>query len=172
MLTPKQISALNRGARFLRARTDGEHHCVDLPDGRQVYVYVDPADGVLTVSVRADGHDVRNASLRIKVGNEEPIYEEVTDLPAWEDLTDRDRGAALVHTERAERDGADYAAEFYTPGFEHERLAGLAAGTRARYARQLVQAHCPDLSLASLTDWLGWDEYERLTGLAHKGPPT
>jgi hypothetical protein len=166
VLNPEQITTLNVGTRFLRAQNDNERNCVELPDGRQVYVYVD-SRGVLTVSVHPDAHNVQDRSLRVKIGTGEPVYEEVTCLPAWEDLPEVDKGAAIIHAERAEWYGDECAAEFYAPMFRHARLACLATQTRARYARQLIQDHSTDLQSSSIIGWLGHGEYERLTAVAY-----
>lgn len=167
-MTPEQAREANRNIRFLPADQSPDPEATDalpameLPDGKQVYAYYDDK-GVLTVSVDLEGGDP--VSLRVNVMNA-VVHEDILGLPDWGDLSELDKGIALVHAGKALHEGAEYAAEFYAPQYEHPLLADLTAETRSEHARETVGEVFGDTTGAEQE--LGSEEYERLRGLAYK----
>lgn len=83
-----------------------------------------------------------------------------TALPTWAELTDLDKGAALLHLHKREWEGADYAVENYPARyFDHPALTGLDERAACRHAVS-VEAD------ADRAGALSGDEYERLYDLA------
>ncbi|MEU8158149.1 hypothetical protein AB0B94_31225 [Micromonospora sp. NPDC048986] len=86
---------------------------------------------------------------------------EASGLPAWDAMTDLDRGAALMHVHKRRREGASYAREHYPVRYsDHPLLIILVAEdirTACRHAA-IVAGNVAD----GLTD----DEYGRLYDLA------
>lgn len=136
--------------------------CVELPDGKQVYVYYDE-QGVLNVTLDLDGGEA--VSTRVHIGAT-TIHENILGLPEWDDLSELDKGIALVHAGKALHEGAAYATECYAPNYEHPALADLTAESRSEHARQTVGEVFGDAPDAERE--LGTVEYERLCGLACK----
>jgi hypothetical protein len=59
-------------------------------------------------------------------------------LPAWDELTDLDKGAALLHLWKREREGAEYAVENYPAGyFDHPALTALDRAAASAHAASL-----------------------------------
>lgn len=80
-----------------------------------------------------------------------------TGLPKWDQMSDLDKGAAVLHLHKRESEGADYAIENYPARyFDHPALTGLDGEDASDHAATLETA-------AFL---LGPGEYERLYDLA------
>ncbi len=63
------------------------------------------------------------------------------DLPSWADLTDLDKGAALLHLHKCEWDGQDYAEENYPARFfDHPALTVMWPREASRFAQELEDA--------------------------------
>lgn len=78
-------------------------------------------------------------------------------LPRWNDLTDLDKGAALLHLHKREWEGGDYAEEHYPAVFyDHPTLTAMDSGAACDYAT----------SLDEHADALDTNEYARLYDLA------
>ena len=83
--------------------------------------------------------------------------EETAALPAWSDMTDLDKGAALTHLHKRVYEGAEYAVENYPARyFDHPALTALSPEDACRHAA----------SMEDLADDLGNDEHGRLYDLA------
>lgn len=79
------------------------------------------------------------------------------DLPTWGDLSDLDKGAALMHLHKREWEGPTYAVEHYPARFhDHPALVALDTVQASEYAE----------SLSLDADVLTPDEHERLYNLA------
>lgn len=78
-------------------------------------------------------------------------------LPAWSEMTDLDKGAALLHLRKRRIEGPAYAVEEYPARyFDHAALTGLGEREACRHA----------VSVAADTPGLDTDEYRRLYDLA------
>jgi hypothetical protein len=83
-----------------------------------------------------------------------------TPLPTWAEMTDLDKGAALLHLHKREWEGADYAIENYPAEyFDHPALVALSPLQACRHAAS-VEDDADDAGM------LGGDEYRRLYDLA------
>jgi len=81
-------------------------------------------------------------------------------LPRWDDLSDLDKGAALLHQHKREWEGPEYAESDYPCRyFDHPALTGLTSLAQCRHAASLDQ----EGAKLSLTNG---SEYERLYNLA------
>jgi hypothetical protein len=81
-------------------------------------------------------------------------------LPGWDEMTDLDKGAALLHLHKREWEGEDYAEENYPARyFDHPALTALSAPAACRHAASVE----PDADRAGATRG---SEYERLYNLA------
>ncbi|MEX5634968.1 hypothetical protein [Parafrankia sp. FMc2] len=81
----------------------------------------------------------------------------VSDLPSWDELSDLDKGAALLHVWKRRWEGTGYARENYPARYlEHPRLVGLAPELACRHAATVARYW--DFAV----DLLGMDEVERL----------
>lgn len=59
----------------------------------------------------------------------------MSELPTWEQMSDLDKGAALLHLHKREWEGAGYAEENYPARyFEHPALTALSANAACRHA--------------------------------------
>ena len=83
-----------------------------------------------------------------------------TTLPAWAEMTDLDKGAALLHLHKRDWEGEDYAEENYPARyFDHPALTALSAREACRHAVSVEDD-------AERAGALGGDEYMRLYDLA------
>jgi hypothetical protein len=83
-----------------------------------------------------------------------------TNLPAWEQMTDLDKGAALLHLWKCENEGDEYATEEYPAEyFDDQALTALDDEAASRHAQSLFGDEDP-------FDAVGDDEYHRLYELA------
>lgn len=81
----------------------------------------------------------------------------MTELPTWSEMSDLDKGAALLHLHKREYEGAAYAVEHYPAEyFNDPRLTGL--------DRQAASQHAA--GFAEDADRLADGEYDRLYNLA------
>ncbi|KPM55777.1 hypothetical protein ACG83_10920 [Frankia sp. R43] len=81
----------------------------------------------------------------------------VSDLPAWDELHDLDKGAALLHVWKRRWEGAGYAREHYPARYlDDSRLVALPPELACRHA--VIVARYWDFAV----DRLGMDEVERL----------
>jgi hypothetical protein len=81
-------------------------------------------------------------------------------LPGWDDLSDRDKGAALLFLAKVENEGREYAQSDYPCSyFDHPALTGLAPERACGHAASLGDT-------TSMRDQLGADEHDRLYDLA------
>lgn len=81
-------------------------------------------------------------------------------LPTWAEMSDLDKGAALLHLHKREWEGSDYAIENYPAEyFEHPALTALSERDACRHAVSVEND-------ADLAGALGGGEYERLYELA------
>lgn len=83
-----------------------------------------------------------------------------TDLPTWDQMSDLDKGAALLHLRKRHTDGPRYATEHYPCHyFDHPALLAL--------DEEDASAHAAGLKYQGGTfRALGADEYQRLYDLA------
>lgn len=91
------------------------------------------------------------------------------DLPTWADMSDLDKGCALLHDRAREDEGDDYAAEHYPARYLNDpRLTALTPAEATAHARKVCKVDNGDMF-----DRLGGDEYHRLYDLAanHGLPP-
>lgn len=80
------------------------------------------------------------------------------ELPCWEDMTDLDKGAALLHDHKREDEGVEYAVENYPARYWNDpRLTALTPAEASAHAATV----CGD----DVFDRIGGDEYERLYDL-------
>ncbi|TDD29644.1 hypothetical protein E1287_30655 [Actinomadura sp. KC06] len=159
-LTTGQARAHNLGATFLAADPSASTYpCIELPDGRRCYFFYDD-DGVLNVTVDLDD-DHEEASLRITVGNS-IINQEMVVLPGWDEMSDLDKGAALMHVaKRHYEEDDEFAIEHYPARYlDDPRLTKLSPKTASNHAARVVG------DLEELGDRIGQDEYDRLFMLA------
>ena len=81
-------------------------------------------------------------------------------LPTWDEMTDLDKGAALLHLHKRDWEGADYAAENYPARyFDHPALVALGPREACRHAVSVEGA-------AERAGCTGGAEYQRLYDLA------
>lgn len=79
-----------------------------------------------------------------------------TQLPAWDELSDLDKGAALLHLRAREDEGGSYAVEHYPAQyFDHPALKALDGKAASRHAQRILNGRDP-------FDVVGADEYFRL----------
>jgi hypothetical protein len=84
-----------------------------------------------------------------------------TELPTWDEMSDLDQGAALMHLHKRDYEGISYAVENYPARYlDDERLVTLDGRAASRHAAQFRE----------LTGELDSDEYERLYTLALNEP--
>lgn len=95
-------------------------------------------------------------------GHTEPQpWLDATGLPSWDDMTDLDRGAALMFVWKAQREGYGYARDNYPAAYvDHPMLTGLDPSEACRHARQVAG------TWAEAGERLGHDEKQRLYDLA------
>lgn len=89
----------------------------------------------------------------------------VVSLPAWDELTDLDKGAVLLHLHKVESEGAEYATEHYAARFfDHPALTDLDGPMASEYAQGIYTdwADSPE----EIYDALGSAEYDRLYDMA------
>jgi hypothetical protein len=80
-------------------------------------------------------------------------------LPAWAEMSDLDKGAALLHDHKRDEEGADYAAEHYPCQYiEDPRLTALGPKEASAHAAEVVGF--------DVFDRIGDAEYDRLYNLA------
>lgn len=78
-------------------------------------------------------------------------------LPGWDDISDLDKGAALLHLHKRQWEGASYAIENYPARFfDHPALTDLADEDASRHAARMYRR----------ADDLPASEHERLYDLA------
>jgi len=81
-------------------------------------------------------------------------------LPTWAEMSDLDKGAALMHLHKREWEGDEYAEENYPAEyFDHPALTALSERAACRHAVSVEEA-------ADNAGATGGDEYERLYSLA------
>jgi hypothetical protein len=87
-------------------------------------------------------------------------------VKTWEDLSDLDKGAALVHLRHCAIEGDDdYAARYYPCRyFDDPELIALTPLEASRHAQSLTSAG----GTAIFEDVIDDDEYERLYALAYE----
>lgn len=161
-LTAEQARAHNHGARFLPAHPDNPETlpCIQLPDGRQCYFYYDDS-GILNISVHLDGDLDEDVSVQVTVGPT-VVFQDITDLPAWGEMSDRDKGAALMHVAKRNNEGDTDAVENYPCiYFDDPRLTRLTANTASSHATRTVG------DTDEIVETIGQDEYERLYDIAY-----
>lgn len=97
---------------------------------------------------------------------------EAARLPAWDELSDVDKGRALMFVWKCKWEGSfGYAKEHYPATFrDHPMLGDLPVDVRCRYARDVSRAGIPFTAEMSTLDVarkrLGDDEFDRLYNLA------
>ena len=80
-----------------------------------------------------------------------------TELPGWDDMSDLDKGAALLHQHKREWEGAEYAVSDYPCRyFDHPALVALSPAEASAHAASLAGPY--DSGVPGLEP----DEYERL----------
>jgi hypothetical protein len=80
-------------------------------------------------------------------------------LPGWDEMSDLDKGAALLHDHKRESEGADYAVENYPCSYiEDPRLTALDGEDASEHAAEVCGG--------DVFDRLGAGEYRRLYDLA------
>jgi hypothetical protein len=81
-------------------------------------------------------------------------------LPTWDEMTDLDKGAALLHLHKRDWEGPEYAVENYPAEyFDHPALVALSEREACRHAVSVEDA-------AEQAGALRMPEYERLYDLA------
>lgn len=84
-------------------------------------------------------------------------------VPAWDDMPDVDKGAALLHVWQVDWEGDEYArAEYPAKYHEHPMLTALSSVQACEHAYEVTGGH------EAIFDRLGVAEYERLYDLALK----
>jgi hypothetical protein len=84
---------------------------------------------------------------------------EKPDLPGWDEMSDLDKGAALMHLHKREWEGPEYAESDYPCRyFDHPGLTALSPLEASRHAASLAGPYG--------VPGLGEDEHERLYNLA------
>lgn len=84
----------------------------------------------------------------------------MSDLPSWDEMSDRDKNIAMWHVYKRESDGADYAIEEYPAEYrDHSGLVALDYDEACDHAKSVVG------SIDEVFHRLGGDEYERLMNL-------
>jgi hypothetical protein len=82
-------------------------------------------------------------------------------LPTWEQMTDLDKGAALLHLYKCESEGTEYATSDYPAEyFDHPALLALDGEDASKHAQGLFEDD------EDAWHKLGGEEYERLYDLA------
>jgi hypothetical protein len=85
----------------------------------------------------------------------------VNQLPAWGDMSDLDKGAALLHLRKIEVEGREYARENYPAEYlDHPALTALNDGAACDHAVSLFR------NWEAAERALGVDEVDRLRPLA------
>ena len=99
---------------------------------------------------------------RCQGGHTEPkAWLTASGLPSWDDMTDLDRGSALMFVWKVKREGSLYAREHYPVRYvDHPVLTALDVATACRHARQVVG------TWREAGERLGDDEKQRLYDLA------
>lgn len=88
-----------------------------------------------------------------------------TELPTWDDLTDVDKGAALLHMWKRSWEGASYAVDEYPCRyFDHPALTALDTREASRHAAKMCGSH------EQMVTKLGDEEHDRLYDLAREEP--
>src|SRR5215469_13316405 len=81
-------------------------------------------------------------------------------LPGWDEMSDLDKGAALLHLHKRDWEGPGYAVENYPARyFDHPALVALSPREACRHAVSVEDA-------AERAGCVGGAEYERLYDLA------
>lgn len=89
----------------------------------------------------------------------------MTDLPTWDEMTDVDKGCALLHLWKRDAEGASYAVENYPAQYlDDPRLVALDGRDACRHAVTV------GVSNSAAEKRLGFDEYVRLYDLALDEP--
>lgn len=86
-----------------------------------------------------------------------PAEPTTTEIPTWEQMSDLDKGAALMHAHKREWEGASYAVEHYPAEyFDHPALLALGEKAASKHAARVTKG------------WDDWDpdEVARLYDLA------
>lgn len=83
------------------------------------------------------------------------------ELPTWEQMSDLDKGAALLHLHKVEVEGTEYATSDYPAEyFDHPALTALDGESASKHARALFEDDADPWKA------LGDKEYDRLYNLA------
>lgn len=83
-------------------------------------------------------------------------------LPTWDEMSDLDKGAALLHLHKRDWEGVEYAiAEYAAEYFDDERLTGLSRQDASAHAVQVCGG-----DVDAFTDRIGSDQFVRLYDLA------
>ena len=81
-------------------------------------------------------------------------------LPTWDEMSDLDKGAALLHDHKVQDEGESYATENYPAEyFDHPALLALDSEAASKHAQGLFGDKDP-------FDMLGGKEFDRLYDLA------
>ena len=118
----------------------------------------------------SDGRIVRASGLATMPGDTPGPGDLHEPLPTWDDMTDLDKGAALLHQHKREWEGADYAVENYPARyFDHPALTALTPAEASDHAKAClypVWVAGAAKGADDLADALGPAEYQRLYDLA------
>lgn len=84
-----------------------------------------------------------------------------TDVPTWEQMSDLDKGAALLHMHKVEREGREYAeAEYPCRYLDNPQLVALDGLAASWHAQRVTVTN------TAIFERIGDDEYFRLYDLA------
>ena len=85
----------------------------------------------------------------------------MADLPTWDEMSDLDKGAALLHVWKRDWEGVGYAIENYPARyFDDPALTGLSPREACQHAYDVTQGH------DDIVMHVGSHEHERLYDLA------
>lgn len=84
---------------------------------------------------------------------------DTTNLPTWDEMSDLDKGAALLHDHKRDTEGGEYATEHYPCRYiEDSRLTAL--------DEEDASDHAAEVCGFDVFERIGADEYHRLYDLA------
>lgn len=159
------VPALNAGIEFLAAHNDNERPCLQTGGGAQCCLYYDTG-GTLCISIHLDGHDVPalpDGTIPIRVLLHDMALLELpeAELPPWDHMSDRDKGAALLHVQMREWEGDEYAVDNYPAQYRDDpRLVALSPMAASEHAETVTGGY------ETIFGHLGEAEYQRLHQLA------
>ncbi|MEU8310458.1 hypothetical protein AB0C84_43530 [Actinomadura sp. NPDC048955] len=138
-----------------------------MPDGRRCAVFEDRY-GVLNIAISRDRSTAdppaEIGSIRLTVGKL-VVHEDLVDLPGWDEMSDYDRGWALLHVYERDKRGTQHALTYSAPRFADDpRLSSLSAEAASAHATKIVS------TTDEIIETIGEDEYDRLIAVVADPP--